>query len=373
MLDKSSRVLVTGALGMVGTHTLPYLAERGHQVTCLDVKTAANVKKQLGLAREYGFSMAWMDILQAGALRQVVQEIEPEVIVHLAAKVPPKAYLDAQMAYKVNVDGTRHLLEAAQGLSPAPRFIYTSSYSIHGPRNPYKNLPLLTADTPPDPADNYAQHKVAGEQMVQASGLPWTILRLCGVMPLAFDRGAMSDLLGFLFMLPAARRQHGIDARDAGVAIANAVANAATADAVQQTLVVGGGEDWRVIAGQFMGSLFDELGLGRLPDAAFRLPDPEVDGSWYYEDWADTRESQALLDYQKHSVDAFLEDVKRHAGALSALIRPLAPLIRHFLVRQSPYYDQGDHTDSRSHWDHVCEFYGLDARWLEASKAIPGT
>lgn len=366
MPKRTSRVLLTGAFGTVGTHTLPYLVEQGHQVTCLDIRTAANERKQRDLAQRYRFAMVWIDLRQPRAVRQVIQQVEPEVIVHLAAMIPPLAYLDPQMAYEVNVGGTRHVIEAAQCLSPAPGFIYTSSYSIHGPRNPYKKLPLLTASTPPDPGDNYAQHKVAGEQMVQASGLPWTILRFCGVMPLALDRKAMSELLRFLFMLPVARRQHGIDCRDVGLA----VANAASANAAQETLVVGGGEDWRVIAGQFMGSLFDALGPGRLPDAAFRLPDPDVDGSWYYEDWADTSKSQDLLDYQNHSLTEFLEDARRQAGALSALARPLAPLIRHFLVRQSPYHDRGDHTDSRSHWEHVCEVYGLDARWLDAGKAI---
>lgn len=363
MRSDHARVLVTGAFGTVGRHVLPKLADLGYQITCFDLRTRANQRTQQDLARAYRFDTVWGDLRDTGAVRRAVKEASPDAIVHMAALVPPLAYVNPDLAREVNVTGTRHLLDAARSLDHAPKIVYTSSYSVYGPRNPHKALPLLTSETPVNPGDNYARHKVAGERSVRESGLPWTILRLSGVMPLGGDQMQQPDGMRYLFLLPQARRQHGIDARDAGLAIGNAV----SAHTEGQVLMVGGNEQWQWIAGEFFATLFETIGFGSLPDSAFRQADPEVDASWYYEDWVDATASEEVLQYQQHSPSDYLQALKQQMGLQRTAVRVLAPLLRRQLLRLSPYYSRPPQYDARTHWEVACEAFGIDPEWREAA------
>jgi len=349
-------VLLTGAFGNVGGHTLANLVEQGHAVTCFDVETKANLKKHAKLARSLEFDTVWGDLCQAQGVGQLVEQAQPDAIIHLAAVIPPFAYVNPELAYDVNANGTRHLVEAAQALDRAPRFVYISSYSVHGPRNPHRDLPLLTGDTPVNPGDNYARHKVACEALVQESSLSWTILRLCGVMPLGDSQMNQPAMMRYLFLMPLERRQHGIDARDAGLAVANAV----TADVEERILDIGGGEGWQWRAGDFFAEMLEVMGIGALPDSAFRQCDPAVDESWYYEDWVDTTESESLLRYQRHSPADYMDALKRQAGFQRALARILAPFARRQLLGYSLYYGHLGQPDPRTHWQVARDVFGMD-------------
>lgn len=117
-------------------------------------------------------------------------------------------------------------------------------------------------------------------------------------MPLGVSQMRQSAMMRYLFLLPLERRLHGIDVRDAGMAVANAV----TADVEGRILEIGGGEGWQWRASDFYAVMFEVMGIGALPDSAFRQCDPAVDESWYYEDWVDTTEVESLLCYQCDSV-----------------------------------------------------------------------
>src|SRR5688572_31050250 len=67
-------------------------------------------------------------------------------VFHLAAVVSGGAEADFDLGYKVNMDGTRALLEACRKLPAPPRFVYASSVAAFG-----GVLPELFAD-PPTPA-----------------------------------------------------------------------------------------------------------------------------------------------------------------------------------------------------------------------------
>ena len=166
------RVLLTGAFGTVGGETLKALVHAGYRVTALDVRSDASTARQAQLAKTLDFETAWVDITDKAAVGSLLTTSGFEAILHVAAIIPPLAYTRPDLARAVNVDGTRNLIEAAEGLDPKPRFIYTSSYSVHGPRNPHRGLPPLTAESPVAPADNYACHKLECER---APVEPWAV------------------------------------------------------------------------------------------------------------------------------------------------------------------------------------------------------
>ena len=113
------RVLVTGATGFIGGHLARYLAAQGHHVRAL-------VRRDSLALAEAGVELTWGDVTDPEATQAAVREVE--AVFHLAAVrdvwgTPESVYR------RVNVEGTRHLLEAAAGAG-VRRFIYCSSVGV---------------------------------------------------------------------------------------------------------------------------------------------------------------------------------------------------------------------------------------------------
>ena len=95
---------------------------------------------------------------------QVDALITPETgsIYHLAAVVSAGAEADLDLGYAVNLDGTRHVLDACRKLAAPPRLMFASSAAVYG-----GEPPLTVGDlTPPSPRTSYGAQKAAGELFV---------------------------------------------------------------------------------------------------------------------------------------------------------------------------------------------------------------
>jgi hypothetical protein len=130
-----------------------------------------------------------------------------------------------------------------------------------------------------------------------------------------------------MFDVPLDNRIEFIHTRDAGLAIANAASHP---DVWGRVLNVGGGYTCQHIYSEIMERVLDRMGLGMLPEAAFgTVPFPT--------DWLDTGASQALLRYQRHDLNHYLEDMEARMGGRRHLLRALRPLVRAAVLRKSPY------------------------------------
>lgn len=354
-MANTKHVLLTGAFGNVGAQTLRALIAKGYRVTAFDIHSPANDKVQADLAKEIEFDTEWGDLRAAPALESMVSRVHPDAVVHVAAVIAPIAYVVPELAHAVNVDGTRNLIQAAEALGTGPRFIFTSSYSVHGPRNPHSKLPPLTGDTPVNPSDNYGCHKVESEKMLRASSLPWTILRLGAVAPVAGMQRVPPEVTKFTFMLPPEHNASGVDVRD----VATALTNAVEADCIGRTFIIAGDPSWQGPFGDFLRRTFEANGLPMPPLEAFRMADPEVDESWYFQDFVDTVEPQKVLGYQNHTVDQYIDHV-RATGVRRLVMKAMGPLVKRQLLKASPYYGKPRQPDPTPMKQVIIEEFGLD-------------
>jgi nucleoside-diphosphate-sugar epimerase len=171
-------VLVTGAFGQVGKRCIEILLGRGHTVIAMDLRTDRSATVLTDLAdlehsQPGTLIPAYTDLVDAAAVAGVVSRHQPGAIVHLAAIVSPPSYRNPRLARKVNVDGTRNVVAAAQTLSEPPLIVFASSAAVYGSRNPYRHPERITADTPVNPIDQYGEDKVLAEAIVVESGLPY--------------------------------------------------------------------------------------------------------------------------------------------------------------------------------------------------------
>ena len=115
------------------------------------------------------------DITQPEAVRQVVAEAQPDLVIHLAAQSSVSAsWKDPSGTLRVNAGGTIHLLEALRSEQLTPRIVLVGSGEQYGMVHPEDNP--IREECPFRPANPYAASKAAqdlyGYQYFVAYGLP---------------------------------------------------------------------------------------------------------------------------------------------------------------------------------------------------------
>ncbi|WP_376796549.1 NAD-dependent epimerase/dehydratase family protein [Thermogemmatispora sp.] len=320
------RVLVTGAFGNIGFSAVQELLRQGHTVRCLDLRTKRNEQKALQISREAGarVTIHWGDIRQWETVVEAVRD--QEVVVHLAAILPPDSDEQPQLAYEVNVEGTRHAIEAARQQPQPPRFLFSSSLDVFG--HTQDQPPPRKVTDPVQATDDYTRHKLEGEAMLRSSGLTWAIFRFADVPPLG-----PRPIHPIMFRIPLDTRLEMLHTFDAGLAVANAVSSE---EVWGNIWLIGGGPSCQVRYRDYLNRMLEVMGIGPLPEEAFGH-EP------YCTDWLDTSESQRVLRYQRHSFEEIIQDVARYAAPpapLRALMPVLRPVVRRQMLRLSPYWRQ---------------------------------
>ncbi len=153
------KILVTGRIGQVAWELRRTLACFGEVV-----------------ALELGSTPLSLDLSDANSIREVVQTVKPNLIVNAAAYTAvDKSEQDQALAYAVNASALGFLAEEAKKLG-AGIIHYSTDYVFPGnATRPYGE------DDPTGPQGIYGASKLAGEQALADSGIPYYTLRTAWV------------------------------------------------------------------------------------------------------------------------------------------------------------------------------------------------
>jgi dihydroflavonol-4-reductase len=157
------RALVTGATGFVGSHLVEALQNSSVEVTAL----ARSASKAADLAQRE-VRVVRGDLHDLAGLERAVRD--QDIVYHVAGVVAAR---DESDFLRSNRDGTRNVLTAAER-EGKPRFVLVSSLAAAGPA--LRGAPLSGTE-PPRPVTAYGRSKLAAEQVVRSSSLPWSIVR----------------------------------------------------------------------------------------------------------------------------------------------------------------------------------------------------
>ncbi len=158
------RVLIIGAAGMVGDKLAQRLASAGVLGSqAIDPLCLVDVVPPTAPPGGVRVKTAVGDIAEPGVARDLLAA-RPEVIFDLAAVVSGEAEVDFEKGYRVNLDGTHHLLEAARtaGDDYRPRLVFTSSIAVFGPPVP----DVIKDEQATTPATSYGTQKAIVELLL---------------------------------------------------------------------------------------------------------------------------------------------------------------------------------------------------------------
>jgi UDP-glucose 4-epimerase len=172
----STRAIVTGGAGFIGSHVVDALLADGYEVTVVDDLSSGDRARVADEAE-----LVELDIVDGEALDGLIRRAAPRAIFHLAAQASVVASVeDPVRDCEVNVRGTLNVLQSA-GRVGAPVVFTSTGGALYG-----DDVPMPTPETqPPAPLSPYGASKLAAEAYVKtwslSSGIAHATCRLGNV------------------------------------------------------------------------------------------------------------------------------------------------------------------------------------------------
>lgn len=168
--DNIMKLFVTGVCGQLGFDVVNEALKRGYNVIGSDI---------LPESKLVGAEYVQLDITDAAAVKAVIKEIHPDVIIHCAAWTAvdaAEAPENQEKVHRINVDGTRNLAEAAKAVDAKMVYISTD-YVFDG----QGTQPWEPDDKAFAPLNVYGQSKLDGELAVSELLTKFFIVRIAWV------------------------------------------------------------------------------------------------------------------------------------------------------------------------------------------------
>ena len=170
------KILVTGGAGYIGSHTVRYLIEKGHDVVVYD-----NLSTGHRRAVDPRALLIEADIMNQTHLVSAIKNNQIEGILHFAGSIEVAESISNPGKYFLNnTFGTLQVLQAMQAAG-VKKIVYSSTAAVYGMP---KEIPILETSACA-PINPYGQSKFFSEMMIQdfhkAHGISYTILRYFNV------------------------------------------------------------------------------------------------------------------------------------------------------------------------------------------------
>jgi D-erythronate 2-dehydrogenase len=160
------RIVITGGCGFLGRRVAIRLLEKGCALGSIDeLVLFDNAAPALALPEDKRLKLVTGDIADRDTVGRLIGP-GTDAVFHLAAIVSGEAEANTDLGYRVNLDGTRAVLDACRALRSTdrvrPRLVFASSLAVYGGALP----PVVGDDTALTPQTSYGTQKALGELLV---------------------------------------------------------------------------------------------------------------------------------------------------------------------------------------------------------------
>jgi nucleoside-diphosphate-sugar epimerase len=156
------RIVITGGCGFLGRRVAIRLLEESSAVGPVDeLILFDNAPPALPLPEDRHIKLVTGDIADRDIVGALIAP-GTDAVFHLAAIVSGQAEAETDLGYRVNLDGTRAVLDACRALGTCPRLVFASSLAVYGGVLP----PAVGDDTALTPQSSYGTQKALGELLV---------------------------------------------------------------------------------------------------------------------------------------------------------------------------------------------------------------
>ena len=318
-MDSKTKILITGASGCVGHETIMNLLNQSHQYEITAFDLPGKRSRQILSKYSDDITTIYGDITDYNCVENAC--MAQDVVIHLAAIIPPVADDRPELSYNVNVNGTKNIIRAMERHTPNAFLFYSSSVSVYGDRleDPWIKV---GDELIPSVGDEYAMTKIECERAISSSKLSWSVFRLSAIF--GYGNHKLSKAM---FHMPLETAIEFTTPVDTGRAFANAVEKKELLK--NRIFNLGGGEACRISYLNFLSRSFKIYGLGKLNFPKYTFATRNFHCG-YYKDGDDL---ERIVHFRKDNLESYFNKLNSKIRSIQKMATKLVkPLIKRFVL-----------------------------------------
>lgn len=320
MKDGKKTVLLTGASGTMGREGLKqlYANKDKYNIVLFALPTKIDRKILSKYDNDSDVKILWGDLTNYDDVKRAVEGVD--IVLHVAALVSPAADRLPKLAWKVNFEGTKNIVDAIMEREDMDnvRLLYVGTVAETGNRSSPIHWGRVGDPVVPSPYDYYAQSKIAAERYVIESGLKhWVSVRQTGIL----HKRIVYANDGTGYHQPLNNHLEWATAEDSGRLLLNVCDDDIPEEFWNNIYNIGGGQSCRLTAYEFYEKLFYTMGVD-IQD----VYDPNMFAlrNFHGQFFLDSDKLDDYTHFRRQSVDEVLHQIKDNLPSPMRLLNYLS-------------------------------------------------
>jgi nucleoside-diphosphate-sugar epimerase len=325
---KKQKILLTGPTGNMGKATLEELIKR-NQFEIVVFSLPTNKDKEI-LSNYNNITIIYGDLRNYQEVSKAIKGID--IVLHTGALVSPVADKYPELAWSVNFNGTKNIVDAliANNQKDKTKLVYIGTVAETGNRPIPIHWGRIGDPINPSIFDYYGLSKIAGERYVIESTIKnWVSLRQTGIL----HNNIFNMRNGIEYHQPLNNHLEWVSVKDSANLLANICQQDLSKEIWGNCFNIGGGDTFRLTAYQFMSKLF---GLVDIKIEDIYQPKMFALKNFHGQYYLDSDKLEQLIPFRTQSFNEVLEELKAYLPLSMKLMKYLPKkLIKRQLIKDA--------------------------------------
>lgn len=308
------KILITGGAGNLGIEILKQLLKiNKYEITALDLKSIKSSKRLKPFSKK--INIIYGDINDDFLINALIKE--QDIVIHLAAVLPPLANYKVELTSMINVDGLVNVVNAINNNGNKTFLLYASSICVYEHKDNNSKININTNLT--NDIDNYyASSKISAEKVIEKYLKNYSIFRFCPIM-------GSKNIDSMMYDIPLNSNLEIITLKNAATAIINSLDF--QKDINTKIFNVGGGKKCQTTYKEFLREYLSIRGISYSIIRSFLIEDR----NYYCGYYSDTSKLNKIINYQTDDLEEYYRRLKKSNGKKRIINRLLGYPFKFFI------------------------------------------